>query len=185
MNQLSGTRRHRLFTRLHGRKHTSTFARRNIYFVYEPNPVPAFKTSGTSVRRGRPAFLNPHPAPLRIHGLPWQLSLHGAPPPPGRDAELQQAFVVIKTECQAEEGWQWIKASFACESTCISWESHRFHVPRRLCLRFKWLCFVLVNVPPQHQIQAAARGGLSSLIWPSSHLIGCKAWRRRTLCRPR
>lgn len=107
------------------------------------------------------------------------------PPPPGRDAELQQAFVVIKTECQAEEGWQWIKASFACESTCISWESHRFHVPRRLCLRFKWLCFVLVNVPPQHQIQAAARGGLSSLIWPSSHLIGCKAWRRRTLCRPR
>lgn len=28
---------------------------------------------------------------------------------PGRDAELQRAFVVIKTECQAEEGWQRIK----------------------------------------------------------------------------
>lgn len=28
---------------------------------------------------------------------------------PGRDAELRQAFVVIKTECQAEEGWQGIK----------------------------------------------------------------------------
>lgn len=28
---------------------------------------------------------------------------------PGWDAGLQRAFVVIKTECQAEEGWQWIK----------------------------------------------------------------------------
>lgn len=44
------------------------------------------------------------PVPLRINGLPWRLSLRRL------DAELQRAFVVIKTECQAEEGWQWIKA---------------------------------------------------------------------------
>lgn len=51
---------------------------------------------------------------------------------PGRDAELQQAFVVIKTECQAEEGWQWIKVSLCVSQHVHVFQGeHNFHAPQR------------------------------------------------------
>lgn len=74
---------------------------------------------------------------LRINGLPWQLSLAEAP---GRDAELQRAFVVIKTECQAEEGWQWIKESLSVSHHVRGFEGE----PQRLGLHLR--PFMLVNV---------------------------------------
>ncbi len=93
------------------------------------NAVPAFKTRGTFVWRGRPAFWVHTDGSSSAVKNSWVAMATIAARSPGRDAELQQAFVVIKTECQAEEGWQWIKASL-----CVSQHVHVFQGERRfLC----------------------------------------------------
>lgn len=88
---------------------------------------------------------------------------------PGRDAELQQAFVVIKTECQAEEGWQWIKASL-----CVSQHVHVFQgehrfVPQRLILSsFKFVLRARECVAVAPNLTSCVQGypSLSGLVSP-------------------
>lgn len=61
---------------------------------------------------------------------------------PGRDAKLQRAFVVIKTECQAEEGWQWIKESLrVSQHVHVFQGDHRFRASASSFIRV-----LLVNV---------------------------------------